>query len=207
MTAKAMMANLGQHRIAPATPPCEEQLEKAPEVVFRMESGSSDPDDTPQEKIQRCIPSKLDAESSQKLSENKRMVRKWPPPAFSKQDSELSFPQRRQEQNRSSQRAFRLRRETHMRSLRDKLGELHKTHRSLCQSYMKKCEEVDQLNTHVSKLSAEILQLQVQAVPQSGSEIFLVDSFGTPFCDFTPIDSSPWRPKWDSDATTWYCYQ
>lgn len=92
-----------------------------------------------------------------------------------------------------------------MRNLRDKLGELHRTHRSLCQSYMTKCEEVNQLNTHVAKLTAEILQLQLQ-MPQTGSEIFLLDSFGTQFCDFTPIDST-WRPKWDSDATAWHSYQ
>jgi hypothetical protein len=73
MAAKAIMVNLGQHRTAPATL-CEEQLERAPGVVFRMESGSSDPNDTPQEKRQRRIPSKMDAENSQKLSENKRMV-------------------------------------------------------------------------------------------------------------------------------------
>jgi hypothetical protein len=73
MAAKAIMVNLGQHRTASVTL-CEEQLEKAPDMVFRMESGSCDPNDTPQEKRQRRIPSKMDAENSQKLSENKRMV-------------------------------------------------------------------------------------------------------------------------------------
>lgn len=114
--------------------------------------------------------------------------------------------QRRQEQNRSSQRAFRLRKESHIRSLRDKLGELHNSHRNLCQSYSKKCEEVNQLNTYVSELTAEILQLQ-NSLSQAGGDFFPLEGFGAEleFCDMTPVDNT-WRPRWDYDATatTWY---
>lgn len=102
-----------------------------------------------------------------------------------------------------------MRKESHIRSLREKLGELHNSHRSLCQSYSKKCEEVDQLNTYVSELTAEILHLQ-NSLSQPGSDIFPFDGFGAELelCDMTPVDNT-WRPRWDFDATTtiWYSSQ
>ncbi|KEF52803.1 uncharacterized protein A1O9_11220 [Exophiala aquamarina CBS 119918] len=155
-----------------------------------MESGSCPPSSKTQEKGRRdSTPPKTNSEPNEDLLESKRM--------------------RRQEQNRSSQRAFRLRKESHIRSLRDKLGELHNSHRNLCQSYSKKCEEVDQLNTYVSELTTEILQLQ-NSLSQPGSDSFPLElSPELDFCsDVTQIVDNTWRPGWEFETSaTWFLGQ
>lgn len=81
MDVKTTMTNLGQDRFSPATP-YEEQQEKAPGVVFRMERGSNGPYDTPQEKRRQSTACKKEAENSKELSESKRIVCKRPRPSF-----------------------------------------------------------------------------------------------------------------------------
>lgn len=66
------------------------------------------------------------------------------------------MPQRRRAQNRASQRAFRERKEKHVKGLEHQLEELHEKHQDLLQSYSKQVDEVSRLNARIAQLSAEL---------------------------------------------------
>lgn len=68
----------------------------------------------------------------------------------------LTTEQRRRAQNRASQRAFRERKEKHVKSLEHQLEDLHEKHQDLLQSYSKQVDEVSRLNAKITELSAEI---------------------------------------------------
>lgn len=63
--------------------------------------------------------------------------------------------QRRRAQNRASQRAFRERKEKHVKGLESQLEALNERHQDLLVSYTKQA-------THAARLSAQIAQLQAQ---------------------------------------------
>lgn len=63
--------------------------------------------------------------------------------------------QRRRAQNRASQRAFRERKEKHMRSLKLMLNNLGEKHRTLLESYSQQSEVAMKLRTRVAELDAE----------------------------------------------------
>lgn len=64
--------------------------------------------------------------------------------------------QRRRAQNRASQRAFRERKEKHVKGLEHQLEELHEKHQDLLQSYSKQVDEVSRLNARIAHLSSEL---------------------------------------------------
>ncbi|KAK5078211.1 hypothetical protein LTR64_003382 [Lithohypha guttulata] len=63
---------------------------------------------------------------------------------------------RRRAQNRASQRAFRERKEKHVKGLEYQLEDLHEKHQDLLQSYSKQVDEVSRLNARVADLAAEL---------------------------------------------------
>ncbi|WEW56808.1 hypothetical protein PRK78_002263 [Emydomyces testavorans] len=68
---------------------------------------------------------------------------------------------RRREQNRASQRAFRERKERHVRALENQLQCLHEQHQDLLQSYTRQSEEVRNLNVKINELISELDTLKL----------------------------------------------
>ncbi|EEH09440.1 predicted protein [Histoplasma capsulatum G186AR] len=83
---------------------------------------------------------------------------------------------RRRAQNRASQRAFRERKERHLKGLESKLQDLHSKHQNLLQSYHQQTEEVQQLNIRIQQLTAE-LDLLRSATDGTIGEILMPDKF------------------------------
>jgi len=84
---------------------------------------------------------------------------------------------RRRAQNRASQRAFRQRKEQHVKSLEHQLEDLHEKHQDLLHSYTCQADEVSKLNSRIRELTAE-----VQALRSTSS------SQAQPFSDLLPPD-------------------
>lgn len=84
--------------------------------------------------------------------------------------------QRRRAQNRASQRAFRERKEKHVKGLEHQLEELHEKHQDLLQSYSKQTEEVSRLNVRISELSAELIAFRHCQDPTFG-DLMAPDKF------------------------------
>jgi len=70
---------------------------------------------------------------------------------------------RRRAQNRASQRAFRERKERHVKGLEHQLEDLHSKHQDLVQSYTRKADEVSKLNARISELNSEIEALRTSS--------------------------------------------
>jgi len=83
---------------------------------------------------------------------------------------------RRRAQNRASQRAFRERKEKHVKGLEHQLEDLHEKHQDLLQSYTRQADEVSKLNNRISELTAELNALR-SCQDQSFSEMLLPDKF------------------------------
>lgn len=64
--------------------------------------------------------------------------------------------QRRRAQNRASQRAFRERKDRHLKGLEYQLENLGEKHHDLMQSYMKQSESVMKLNSRLAELRGQI---------------------------------------------------
>jgi AP-1-like transcription factor len=88
----------------------------------------------------------------------------------------LTSTQRRRAQNRASQRAFRERKEKHVKGLEHQLEDLHEKHQDLLQSYTRQADEVTKLNDRIAELNAELQALQTCA-DQSFSELLTPDKF------------------------------
>ncbi|EXJ55101.1 hypothetical protein A1O7_08026 [Cladophialophora yegresii CBS 114405] len=83
---------------------------------------------------------------------------------------------RRRAQNRASQRAFRERKEKHVKGLERQLEDLHEKHQDLLQSYTRQADEVSKLNGRISELTAELNTLR-SCQDQSFSEMLMPDKF------------------------------
>ena len=68
--------------------------------------------------------------------------------------------QRRRAQNRASQRAFRERKEKHVKGIEHQLKYVHEKHQDLLQSYNRKIDEVSKLNTRIEVLKWELDSLR-----------------------------------------------
>jgi hypothetical protein len=88
----------------------------------------------------------------------------------------LTPTQRRRAQNRASQRAFRERKEKHVKGLERQLEDLHEKHQDLLQSYTRQADEVSKLNGRISELTAELNALR-SCQDQSFSEMLMPDKF------------------------------
>ncbi|KAK5060220.1 hypothetical protein LTR84_010105 [Exophiala bonariae] len=83
---------------------------------------------------------------------------------------------RRRAQNRASQRAFRERKEKHVKGLEHQLEDLHEKHQDLLQTYTRQADEVGKLNNRIAELSAELNALRT-CQDQSFSEMLMPDKF------------------------------
>jgi hypothetical protein len=66
----------------------------------------------------------------------------------------LTFSQRRRTQNRASQRAFRERKEKHVKSLEQQLKDLHEKHQDLLQSHTRQAGAITKLDTELQTLQS-----------------------------------------------------
>jgi hypothetical protein len=95
---------------------------------------------------------------------------------YSTPEHELIHPQRRRAQNRASQRAFRERKERHVKGLEHQLEDLHEKHQDLLQSYSRKADEVVKLNARIQELNSEIEALRTSS-DLSFSDFLAPDKF------------------------------
>jgi len=84
--------------------------------------------------------------------------------------------QRRRAQNRASQRAFRERKEKHVKGLEHQLEDLHEKHQDLLQSYTRQADEVTKLTARIAELNAELEALR-SCADQSFSDLMSPDKF------------------------------
>ncbi|KAJ9609758.1 hypothetical protein H2200_006086 [Cladophialophora chaetospira] len=68
--------------------------------------------------------------------------------------------ERRREQNRSSQRAYRERKERHQKELEGQISQWQQKHQMLSRSYSQQTEEVARLKSQIDQLNGEISNLQ-----------------------------------------------
>ncbi|ETI22529.1 hypothetical protein G647_06604 [Cladophialophora carrionii CBS 160.54] len=68
--------------------------------------------------------------------------------------------ERRREQNRSSQRAYRERKERHQKELEGQIAQWQQKHQLLSRSYSQQTEEVARLKSQIEQLNSEISNLQ-----------------------------------------------
>ena len=99
----------------------------------------------------------------------------------------LTLQQRRRAQNRASQRAFRERKEIHVKGLQGQLEQLHETHQDLLQTYNKQSKQVKDLNTKIAKLVAELDACRSRQATNSTS--FAAWDFPQNFDGFASLDS------------------
>lgn len=78
--------------------------------------------------------------------------------------------ERRREQNRQSQRAYRDRKEKHQRDLESQIAVWREKHEKLCKSYAVQSEEVSQLKAQVEELNSQIVSLQ-SGLPDTWGQI------------------------------------
>jgi len=92
----------------------------------------------------------------------------------------LTFGQRRREQNRQSQRAYRDRKEKHQHDLEGQINIWKRKHAELVKSYADQTEEVSQLKAQIEDLNAQVSLLQSGASDtwaQADQNDFDLDSF------------------------------
>ncbi|KAK5258056.1 hypothetical protein LTR67_006495 [Exophiala xenobiotica] len=93
--------------------------------------------------------------------------------------------ERRREQNRSSQRAYRERKERHQKELEEQIAQWQQKHQNLSRSYSQQTEEITRLKAQIEQLNGEISNLQVDIPTLCGSlchspqEFDLVPFFST----------------------------
>jgi AP-1-like factor len=85
------------------------------------------------------------------------------------EDRRMTSMQRRRAQNRASQRAFRDRKEKHMRELEQRLGELEGRHSDLSRSYESLQLEYSSAKTEVERLRKENARLEGSASSSSST--------------------------------------
>jgi AP-1-like transcription factor len=107
--------------------------------------------------------------------------------------------QRRREQNRSSQRAYRERKEKHQRELEGQIADWQHKHQQLARTYSQQTDEVKRLKRQIENLNTEITSLQnglpslCGSMSQSPTEFDLV-----PFFDIEPMSPSSPRMRHSS---------
>ncbi|KIW19998.1 hypothetical protein PV08_00573 [Exophiala spinifera] len=124
-------------------------------------------------------------------------------PVQSSKKATVKRSERRREQNRLSQRAYRERKENHVKSLESQLQSLCESHEILVQSYRGQAREVGQLEGRLARLKAELQTLRASHVRPlaefccSRAVINLVElsvSGPIPGCSTGYADHSPVNP-------------
>ncbi|KAK2741833.1 hypothetical protein FQN55_008120 [Onygenales sp. PD_40] len=84
---------------------------------------------------------------------------------------------RRRAQNRASQRAFRERKEKHVKGLESQLHDLHSKHQDLIHNYSRQTEEVQRLNSRIRQLTSELDLLRTANDGSPFGEMLVPDKF------------------------------
>jgi hypothetical protein len=102
--------------------------------------------------------------------------------------------QRRRAQNRASQRAFRERKDRHLRSLKVTLESLGQKHQCLLNSYSQQSEAVIQLKHRIAELQMEIATL---STPQTSPTFEIQQPCQNYACreDFNQFDAFAFNPS------------
>ncbi|KAK5047629.1 hypothetical protein LTR84_006294 [Exophiala bonariae] len=111
--------------------------------------------------------------------------------------------ERRREQNRSSQRAYRERKDRHQKELEEQITQWQQKHQLLTRSYSEQSSEVARLKTQIEQLNNEISNLHnglpnlCGSLCQSPQEFDLVPFFGNdiPSAQSTPRLSHAYPPR------------
>ncbi|PGH13964.1 hypothetical protein AJ80_06102 [Polytolypa hystricis UAMH7299] len=104
---------------------------------------------------------------------------------------------RRRAQNRASQRAFRERKERHVKGLENQLQDLHEKHQDLRQSYTRQADQVQRLNERIQNLTTEL------DVLRTSSEVSFTDMLAPNKFDLVPYQNMSYTgPEYyfDKDA-------
>lgn len=100
--------------------------------------------------------------------------------------------ERRREQNRSSQRAYRERKDKHQKELEAQIADWQQKHQKLAHTYDQQTQEVQRLQIQIQHLSAEINSLQHNGLP---ALVGTIDQSPTEF-DLVPwFDPGPSTPS------------
>ncbi|OAL18675.1 hypothetical protein AYO20_11716 [Fonsecaea nubica] len=99
---------------------------------------------------------------------------------------------RRRAQNRASQRAFRERKEKHLRNLKATLEQLGQKHRRLLDSYSQQAETVTKLKSQIAHLRTQIAAFSMFSEQDMMASISRVPR--TPSTEFQQFDAFPLSP-------------
>ncbi|KAL9111772.1 MAG: hypothetical protein Q9227_003831 [Pyrenula ochraceoflavens] len=102
----------------------------------------------------------IDYHESTSLDEGDRRRKRNSNSSKEKENVPSMHLQRRRAQNRASQRAFRERKEKHVKGLERQLDNLRDKHQDLLHSYSRKTEEVASLNSRIHSLTSELEMLR-----------------------------------------------
>ncbi|ETI20648.1 hypothetical protein G647_06990 [Cladophialophora carrionii CBS 160.54] len=122
------------------------------------------------------IPAEYNAATIDQTDRRRRRSGSTSAPTAKDKESIPNMHMRRRAQNRASQRAFRERKEKHVKGLERQLEDLHEKHQDLLQSYTRQADEVSKLNGRISELTAELNALR-SCQDQSFSEMLMPDKF------------------------------
>ncbi|OAL18335.1 hypothetical protein AYO22_10751 [Fonsecaea multimorphosa] len=110
----------------------------------------------------------------------------------SEQPADSSTKLRRRAQNRASQRAFRERKEKHLKSLKSTLDNLGEKHQRLLDSYSQQAEIVTKLKRRIADLHAQIAAMSTYSEQDLATEMFRVQRpLTTEFQQFDAFSFSP----------------
>jgi hypothetical protein len=109
--------------------------------------------------------------------------------------------QRRRAQNRASQRAFRERKERHLRNLKITLETLGSKHRHLLESYSHQSETVMQLKGRIAELQTQIAVASLQTERESGA--LYAPCHAQPFPEFQQFDAFAVKPTSSPAQSAW----
>jgi uncharacterized coiled-coil protein SlyX len=92
-------------------------------------------------------------------------------------ESNAAKEERRREQNRASQRAYRDRKEKQLKALEVQIAQWQAKHQGLCSSYTKQTSEVRRLKAQIEELTNKIITVQTKLLAQSPSEFDMVHGY------------------------------
>lgn len=92
-------------------------------------------------------------------------------------ESNSSKEERRREQNRASQRAYRDRKEKQLKALEIQIAQWQTKHQGLCSSYSKQTTEVRKLKAQIDDLTNKIIAVQTGLLAQSPIEFDMVPGY------------------------------
>lgn len=92
-------------------------------------------------------------------------------------ESNASKEERRREQNRASQRAYRDRKDKQLKALEVQIAQWQAKHQGLCCSYTEQTSEVRKLKAEIEELTSKIIAVQTGLLAQSPLEFDMVPGY------------------------------